>query len=763
MADVLTNKCSFTLGAAITSSTQTSITRTSATDGLPGDSNGPASGTYVFVMTDGTNYELARVTGGQGTTTLTIARAVEAIGGTQTALSSVPNGTVCYAVETALLAANAVGAFNVRAYGATGNGTTDDTTAIQAAITAIGSGGGTLYFPPGTYIISSALTISGDNFLVLGAGNEYGPSIIKQTTANTTALNFTATSSSRLVTSLVRGLQIIGPGGTGSTSGAGIECACDVHLENVGVSGFYIGLYWQGSTYYSRAYGCLFTNCYYGVYESGTNNCTIDTCRITGAFSGYAAPIGPLNYGVYISCSSPLGLANRIINSSVEYFVMDGIYWDGGYACSLAGCYFETQQSSSGYAHVHLGPSNAVDSIAISDCYLQGDGTSGFNAISTNYASQVTIRGCYFGVNSAIGVTSTANSSDFLLDSNTFSPAATNTLPTSSYTLNPAAPPLSQGAPQVVNTVASSGTTQTIPDAATATMSQITLTANCALTLPSAQAGGVLWVRLTQDSTGSRTVTWPAGVNWPAAATPTLTTTAGAADLFRFDCINGSSWDGQTVGLDYVSTVSAFFGTPVVVPIASATSVAFAMSGVTSGQPILVFFDEISLGTYPTGISDTFSTPYTWTLVDEYQSDSSHAGALYIGTGGVGASGTVTATYASGSYPGGIAVPCLSASTASGLSAVDAHAYSDGASAAPASPSLTPTAGGEGAAYFVRAAGVTTASPGSPWSNTALEYSGSQYAGAALYASPPSGVALSASWTQSPSALWAVFAVIVKG
>ena len=102
MADVLSNRASFTLAAAITSATQTSITRTSATDGLPGDSNGPASGTYVFEMTDGSgNYELARVTGGQGTTTLTIARAVELIGGTQTALASVPSGTVCYAVATA--------------------------------------------------------------------------------------------------------------------------------------------------------------------------------------------------------------------------------------------------------------------------------------------------------------------------------------------------------------------------------------------------------------------------------------------------------------------------------------------------------------------------------------------------------------------------------------------------------------------------------------------------------------------------------------
>jgi hypothetical protein len=47
--------------------------------------------------------------------------------------------------------------FDVRDYGATGNGTTDDTTALQAAIAALPANGGTLYFPQGTYLISGTL------------------------------------------------------------------------------------------------------------------------------------------------------------------------------------------------------------------------------------------------------------------------------------------------------------------------------------------------------------------------------------------------------------------------------------------------------------------------------------------------------------------------------------------------------------------------------------------------------------------------------
>jgi len=49
--------------------------------------------------------------------------------------------------------------YNVKAYGATGNGTTDDTAAIQAANTAACSAGGIVYFPPGQYVTSSPITV----------------------------------------------------------------------------------------------------------------------------------------------------------------------------------------------------------------------------------------------------------------------------------------------------------------------------------------------------------------------------------------------------------------------------------------------------------------------------------------------------------------------------------------------------------------------------------------------------------------------------
>lgn len=50
--------------------------------------------------------------------------------------------------------------FNVKSFGAVGDGSTDDTTAILAARNAlVSANGGVLYFPPGIYIVSQSVTI----------------------------------------------------------------------------------------------------------------------------------------------------------------------------------------------------------------------------------------------------------------------------------------------------------------------------------------------------------------------------------------------------------------------------------------------------------------------------------------------------------------------------------------------------------------------------------------------------------------------------
>lgn len=102
-----------------------------------------------------------------------------------------------------------------------------------------------------------------------------------------------------------------------------------------------------------------------------------------------------------------------------------------------------------------------------------------------------------------------------------------------------------------VNTVATSGAAQTIPDVAADTASQIVLSANCTFTFPAAVAGKSFLLALKQDATGSRLATFPGTVLWPGATAPTLTTAANKTDLLSFTCLDGTHWLGRAVAQNY--------------------------------------------------------------------------------------------------------------------------------------------------------------------------------------------------------------------
>ena len=85
---------------------------------------------------------------------------------------------------------------NVKDFGATGNGSSDDTAAIQSAIDwTVGNNRGTIYFPPGTYIVTSSLTLNTDPISVIlrGEGNlsiiqgNFADYIIKRSVTNATS------------------------------------------------------------------------------------------------------------------------------------------------------------------------------------------------------------------------------------------------------------------------------------------------------------------------------------------------------------------------------------------------------------------------------------------------------------------------------------------------------------------------------------------------------------------------------------------------
>lgn len=108
---------------------------------------------------------------------------------------------------------------------------------------------------------------------------------------------------------------------------------------------------------------------------------------------------------------------------------------------------------------------------------------------------------------------------------------------------------LSQSGGDPYVAIATSGTSQSI-NIGSAGVVDITLTANCTLSFTGAISGSAFSLRLIvrQDSTGSRSITWPASTKWTLGAAPTLSTPANSIDevvLMTYD--GGTTFFGDFV------------------------------------------------------------------------------------------------------------------------------------------------------------------------------------------------------------------------
>jgi hypothetical protein len=159
-------------------------------------------------------------------------------------------------------ATSSLGWYNVTdsAYGAKGDGTTDDTTAVQGAITACGkNGGGVVYLPAGKYLVTppstttptqtgAALSVVYDNVTLMGDGR-HATMLIKN--GNGVLLSMSGT-------------------GSAPTDGSTHLRFCGI--RDIGMSGHsHSGLLLQ--LYYAGDFLCE------NVYMTANNDCCIDTAE----------------------------------------------------------------------------------------------------------------------------------------------------------------------------------------------------------------------------------------------------------------------------------------------------------------------------------------------------------------------------------------------------------------------------------------------------------------------------------------------------
>jgi hypothetical protein len=279
---------------------------------------------------------------------------------------------------------------SVKDFGAVGNGSTNDTAALQAAISATPSGG-ILYFPPGDYITSAALQISQPITLqgsdknasvILCLAND-GIQINKNNSVNifnlelAQAVRYTTTPNS------YTGILISGDNGTRPSN----HCYRDVYID-----GFLYGVY--ADYIWSSVFDNVRTA--YGVTGLRARYLCVNNVVTNSSFTGNTT-----GYGIFID-GLGAGTEGWMISNTLTYRHRSGIYGKGATHVYISNCILDySYESGILISDDTLG--NFGGNWSISNNYIAIANTGAFSSIAgvhiANTVSNSQNRGCQISNN----------------------------------------------------------------------------------------------------------------------------------------------------------------------------------------------------------------------------------------------------------------------------------------------------------------------------------------------------------------------------
>jgi hypothetical protein len=306
-------------------------------------------------------------------------------------ISAVDFNTVRSAVNDLRTAVQATTVYNVLYYGAKGDGATDDTAAVNAAIVAAGAaGGGFVYLPPTStgYRFTGGLVCDYDNVFIGGAPGRH--------TLATWAPSFTGTCISLRQTSTYPALRFntglmnlrIEPQNASVTAAVYTLRAYDCYLDNLRIDGFGVGastgtailLDYGGASGSDYGTGHRIRNCTLigwkkGIAVAGANPQQVTDTVVLGCFI----------YGEAQAASagiSDLYDGSSIIGTEIEGHTNGVVLNNQG--CSIIGCRFEANTAADVWFRT-----NAYNCIALGNHHANGSGGNVFESSTSQRQNYV--------------------------------------------------------------------------------------------------------------------------------------------------------------------------------------------------------------------------------------------------------------------------------------------------------------------------------------------------------------------------------------